>query len=388
MIELKNGKVILNAKKQEIAKKSLEEQFLESLPLEYDSLTPEQQLALKNLQSRKDIVYILEKKAIDINVTPFGKRLMNVKMSAKDMIEKITPNILKSEKLWKGKKFRRYDVTSPLPEITGGKRHFVNQAIDYARRIWTDMGFEEMTGDMLMSSFWVFDALFTPQDHPARELQDTFFIPKSVTLPKKKLVKSVKKTHETGISGSKGWNYEWNENEAKRLVLRTHTTCLSAQTLYKLSQLPLNQRQGKFFAIGKNFRNETVDWSHGFEFYQTEGIVVSEHVNFRHLLGYLKQFYKKMGFKKIRFTPAYFPYTEPSVEVSAWHPEKKVWLELGGAGIFRPEIAVPLLGKNIPILAWGQGFDRIIMDYYKIKDLRNLYKNDLTQLRKMKFWMK
>lgn len=387
-IELKNGKVILNAKKQEIAKKSLEEQFLESLPLEYDSLSPEQQLALKNLQSRKDIVYILEKKAIDINVTPFGKRLMNVKMSAKDMIEKITPSILKSEKLWKGKKFRRYDVTSPLPEITGGKRHFVNQAIDYTRRIWTDMGFKEMTGNMLMSSFWVFDALFTPQDHPARELQDTFFIPKSVTLPEKKIVKAVKKTHETGISGSKGWNYEWNENEAKRLVLRTHTTCLSAQTLYKLSQLPLNQRQGKFFAIGKNFRNETVDWSHGFEFYQTEGIVVSEHVNFRHLLGYLKQFYKKMGFEKIRFTPAYFPYTEPSVEVSAWHPEKKVWLELGGAGIFRPEIAVPLLGKNIPILAWGQGFDRIIMDYYKIKDLRDLYRNNLTQLRKMKFWMK
>jgi phenylalanyl-tRNA synthetase alpha chain len=111
-------------------------------------------------------------------------------------------------------------------------------------------------------------------------------------------------------------------------------------------------------------------------------------VNFRHLLGYLKQFYQKMGFEKVRFAPAYFPYTEPSVEINVFHPEKKVWLELGGAGIFRPEITVPLLGKKTPVLAWGQGFDRIIMDFYKIKDLRELYKNNLTQLRKIKFWMK
>jgi len=95
-----------------------------------------------------------------------------------------------------------------------------------------------------------------------------------------------------------------------------------------------------------------------------------------------------MGFEKIRFSPAYFPYTEPSVEVHVWHPERKIWLELGGAGIFRPEVVVPLLGENIPVLAWGPGFDRTLMDYYKIKDLRELYKNDIDQLRKMKVWMK
>ena len=116
--------------------------------------------------------------------------------------------------------------------------------------------------------------------------------------------------------------------------------------------------------------------------------MIDKDVNFRHLLGYLKQFYKKMGFKKIKFTPAYFPYTEPSVEINAWHPEKKIWLELGGAGIFRPEITIPLTGENIPVLAWGLGYDRIITDYYKIKDLREMYKNNITQLRKMKFWIK
>jgi len=216
-------------------------------------------------------------------------------------------------------------------------------------------------------------------------MQDTFFIEKETELPDKKIVKKVKQAHEKGVDKSKGWRYDWNEQEAKKLVLRTHTTCLSAQTLAKLNEKELPQ---KFFAIGKCFRNETVDWSHGFEFNQTEGIVVDKNANFKHLLGYLKQFFRKMGFEKIRFTPAYFPYTEPSVEISAWHQEKKVWLELGGAGIFRPEVTESLFGKPIPVLAWGPGFDRILIDYYKIKDLRELYKNDINQLRKMKFWMR
>ena len=167
--------------------------------------------------------------------------------------------------------------------------------------------------------------------------------------------------------------------------MRTHTTSLSAQTLSKLKTSELPQ---KFFALGKCFRNETVDWSHGFEFNQTEGIVVDKNANFRHLLGYLKQFFNKMGFEKIRFRPSYFPYTEPSVEIDVWHPERKIWLELGGAGMFRPEVTIPLLGENIPVLAWGPGFDRMIMNYYDIKDLREVYKNDLNMLRKIKFWMK
>ena len=388
LIEVKNGKIMFTGQKQEISKKSLEEIFLESLPLEYDSLTPEQSYALKSLQNRKNIVYILEKKTIKIEITELGKKLMESSIKQENLIETLSPGMLKSEKLWKGKKFRRYDVTSPVPGISGGKRHFVNQALDNARKIWTDLGFTEMKGTLIQSSFWNFDALFTAQDHPVRELQDTFYLSKKTKLPDKKLVRVVKQAHETGVGGSKGWKYSWDEEDAKKLVLRTHTTCLSAQKLYELSKLSKEQRKGKFFALGKNFRNETVDWSHGFEFYQTEGIVIDENVNFRHLLGYLEQFYKKMGFEKVRFAPAYFPYTEPSVEVQVWHPEKKIWLELGGAGIFRPEISIPLLGKDTPILAWGQGFDRIIMDYYKIKDLRELYRNNLNQLRKMKFWIK
>jgi len=381
LIELKNGKIHLSANKEEISKKSLEELFIEVLPINYDSLSPEQLFALKTLQNRKEIIEIKEEKKIEIEITKLGEELMASKIKQVDMIEQITPGILKSEKNWKGKKFRRYDVNSPVPMISGGKRHFVNQALDYARKVWTDMGFVEMTGNMVDSSFWVFDALFSQQDHPTREMQDTFFINRKGELPDKQLVKIIKENHEHGVDGSKGWRYKWDPGIARKMVLRTHTTNLSAQTLYKMQKQ--KKYVGKYFAIGKNFRNETVDWSHGFEFYQTEGIVIGEDLNFKHLLGYLKQFYNKMGFEKVRFTPAYFPYTEPSVEIHVWHPEKKIWLELGGAGLFRPEISIPLLGKKIPILAWGQGMDRIVMDSFKIKDLREMYKNDLNKLRKV-----
>lgn len=388
MVELKNGKILLNASKQEITKKTLEESFLESLPLEYEKITPEQKYALKALQKRKEIIKITEKTEIEIEITELGKELMSSKVDSSNLIEQITPEMLKSEKNWKGKKFRRYDVTSQVPKIYGGKRHFVNQAMDYARKIWTEMGFKEMSGNMAVDSFWNFDALFTAQDHPVREIQDTFFLPKNKLLgelPDKTIFESVKKAHEQGVAGSKGWQYKWNPEETKRMLLRTHTTCLSSKTLSSLKEKDL---PAKFFSVGKCFRNETIDWSHGFEFNQTEGIVVDPDANFRNLLGYLKQFAKKMGFEKIRYRPAYFPYTEPSVEGDVWDPERKEWVELIAAGIFRPEVTEPLLGKPIPVLAWGPGFDRMVLKIFEINDLRKLYKNNLNQLRRMKFLVK
>ncbi len=380
LLNIKQGKLTLQASMEEISKKSLEEQLLDSLPIELGKLAPEQQQALSQLQSRKNIIKIQDKKELTISITELGKQIMKSKPDS-GLIEALTPEIIKSGS-WKSKKFRRYDIVSPVPVIYGGKKHFVNSAIEKARKIWTELGFQEMAGNLIQSSFWNFDALFTAQDHPVRELQDTFYLPGKLKLPDKKLVKAVKQAHESGVSESKGWQYKWNEEEAKRLVLRTHTTCLSALTLYKLSKQ--KQKTGKFFAVGKCFRNETIDWSHGFEFNQTEGIVIDKNANFKNLLGYLQEFFKKMGYEKIRFAPAYFPYTEPSVEIHYFHPEKKLWLELGGAGIFRPEVVIPLLGENIPVLAWGPGFDRIIMEYYNIKDLREMYENNLTKLRKMK----
>ena len=305
-----------------------------------------------------------------------------------DLEENLTSEMIKT-KSYKNKKFRKYDVKIQVPEEYHGRRHFINEAIEFVKQVWLELGFEEMKGNIIQNEFWNFDVLFTPQDHPAREMQDTFFIknPKKrkITEEEKKIMKRVKKTHETGwTTKSKGYQYKWKKSIAERLLLRTHTTVLSAQTIAKTS---IEELPKKYFSVGKVFRNETLDWKHLFEFDQVEGIVIDKKVNFKHLKAYLELFFKKLGYEKIRLRPAYFPYTELSVEVDVYHPIKKTWVELGGAGIFRPEVVKPLLGKEIPVLAWGLGFGRIIADYYKINDLREFNDNNLKKLRTIKGWL-
>jgi phenylalanyl-tRNA synthetase alpha chain len=365
-----------------------EEKFLRKLPIAFEDLSDNERNLAKKLLKRKDVIRKESTKLKYIKLTETGKRLARkVKFSKLNLIERLTPKMLK-DKEWVGKKFRRYDVEINVPKVFGGRRHFVNQAVEYAKRVWLDLGFKEMTGPLLQTSFWNFDALFTAQDHPVRDLQDTFYIknPTMGRLPNQKIIKAVKEVHEKGgNTKSSGWQYKWDSKDAKMNIMRTHTTCLSAKTIAALrsSDLP-----AKYFAIGKCFRNETMDWSHLFEFNQFEGIVVDPGANFKHLLGYLKNFAMKIGFTKVRFRPAHFPYTEPSVEGEVFDPVHKQWIEVFAAGIFRPEVVVPLLGKDVPVLAWGPGLDRMILSYYKITDLRELYKNDLKQLREIKMWLR
>ncbi|MCK5107142.1 MAG: phenylalanine--tRNA ligase subunit alpha [Nanoarchaeota archaeon] len=374
-----NGKKLLE-------KESLEELFLKKqFPINVKNLKPEELFAMKSLLSRKEIIRKDKFKIRNIELTPSGVKLSKIKIKDEDFIDRLTPKMIKSGE-WKGKKFREYDVEINVPSIYRGKRHFVNQAIKSAKRIWLDMGFKEMKGNIVQSSFWNFDALFTAQDHPVRDMHDTFFIedPKNAKLPARELVEQIKNIHENGgNTGSTGWRYKWVEENSRTNVLRTHTTSLSGRMLASLNKEDI---PCKYFALGKCFRNETLDWSHLFEFNQTEGIVIDPNANFRHLLGYLKEFFKKMGYEKARFRPAYFPYTELSLEIDVFHPVHKKWVEFGGAGIFRPEVVKPLLGVDVPVLAWGPGFDRIILEFFKINDIRELYKNDLEQLRKIKEW--
>ncbi|MBT4835129.1 phenylalanine--tRNA ligase subunit alpha [Candidatus Woesearchaeota archaeon] len=362
--------------KELLKSKSPEEEFLKKLPVDKSSLNENEKKLLKDLLKRKELVLVNIKKDKLVELTSVGKKLSKIKLTG-DYIEGLTPAIIRNES-WKDKKFRRYDVEINVPKIYPGKRHFINESKNYAKKIWLSMGFKEMTGPAVNSGFWNFDALFVPQDHPAREMQDTFFLKGKSTLPEKKLVDAVKKQHEDG------WDYKWDPELAKKTVLRTHTTVLSARTLagLKESDFPV-----KYFSIGRNYRNEALDWSHLFEFNQSEGIVVDPKANFKQLLGYLREFFEKMGYDKVRFRPAYFPYTEPSVEIDVYSNEKNKWLELGGAGILRPEVVKPLLGKDIPVLAWGFGLGRVILPYYGIKDLRDFYKNDLKQLKEMKSWI-
>ncbi len=368
-----NGRNLLN-------KRTLQEQFLNTLPRGEDSLGPEEKFSFQNLMSRKDIIRLVERKSIKVELTDAGKAIGPI--GAEKLIGRVTSEVISSfSKQTPKSTFKTYDISSPVPTLKGASRHVLYQAIDYIRRIWLDMGFKEMTGRMVQQSFWNFDALFTAQDHPVRDLHDTFFIkdPKNGALPARELVERVRKAHETGwTTGSKGWQYKWNEEVAKQNVMRTHTTVLSARTLASLTPKDI---PGKFFSVARNFRNETIDWGHSFEFYQVDGIVVSPNVTFRNLLGYLGEYYRKLGYDQVRFRPAYFPYTEMSVEAEVYLKERKKWIELGGAGMFRPEVVKPLLGIDMPVLAWGQGLERGIMEHLNITDLREIYSNDLEKRR-------
>lgn len=330
------------------------------------------------LQRRKGKLYLLSAK---------GSALATSKATTKRYEERLTPAMLQDGS-WKQKAFRPYNVTINVPAKRGGRAHFVNEAIQHIKRIWLDMGFEEMEGDHVQTAFWDLDALFVPQDHPAREMQDTFYLqePARGMLPPDVFTK-VKAVHENGgDTGSLGWRAPFSKAESERLLLRTHTTVLSAQNLDRIrrgeQRLP-----AKFFSVNKVYRNEALDWKHLFEFHQVEGIVVAEGMTLGHLKGFLREFFGKMGFPDVRIRPAHFPYTEPSCEVDVWDARKNQWVELGGAGIFRPEVTKTLIGKEVPVLAWGLGMERIIKEYYGLEDVRDLYRNDLEQSKTMRMWL-
>jgi phenylalanyl-tRNA synthetase alpha chain len=274
---------------------------------------------------------------------------------------------------WRNLKLRRYSVKTPPKKIYAGKKHPYQEIIDDMRKILLEMGFTEIAGEIVQSSFWNFDALFQPQDHPAREMQDTFFLDLERELPEN--YKLVKEIHETGgKTSSTGWGGIWREEKARECVLRTHTTSLSIQLLKENPEPPL-----KAFCIGRVYRREAIDPTHTPEFEQLEGVVMDKEVSFRHLMGFLKEFYHRVGFESVRFRPGYFPYTEPSVEPEVW-VDGLGWVELGGAGIFREEVTAPW-GISYPVLAWGLGVSRVAMLKLGLKDLRELYRSDINWIR-------
>ena len=337
---------------------------------------------------RRNLVEATETVSRWVEITDFGRKVSPLVETSQQVrvVTQLTPEMLQSGS-WRDARFQQYDVHLPVPSIQPGKRHFISSIIDYIRRFWVELGFKEMTGEYLELSFWNFDALYQPQDHPSRELADTFYMktPFKGHLPDQEMVKRVKETHENGwTTGSTGWQYKWDPEVAMRNCLRTHTTSLSVAAIAKLREEEL---PAKFFSVGRVFRNETIDWNHLAEFYQTDGIVVGEGVTFRDLQGYLKAYLEGMGMERFRFRPGYFPYTEMSMEAEVWIEEKGAWMELFGAGIFRPEVVKPLLGKDVPVLAWGPGFGRLIMLQYGIESIRELYGNDIGLLRQAKLWM-
>lgn len=350
-------------------KLSPEETLLKNFKQENDQLSDEEKKGIDLLKKRPNYIEINEQKESLISLDEAGRTLLPALENEKVQERRLTSELITSGK-WKGVEFSALDVEAPAPSVFPGRRHPLVDIIEEVKEIFVGLGFSEIDGPMVQSGFWNFDALFTPQDHPAREMQDTFYVsgqrqPVPATNDQ---VKKVSAVHKTGWGG-------WSREEAERIVLRTHTTPVTLQHLAKLQP-----ETARFFSVGRVFRNEKVSYKHLVEFHQVEGVVTGPGASLRDIMGLQKEFYAKMGIKKIKFWPTFFPYTEPSLQSMVYNEKLGKWVELFGMGIFRPEVTKPLGIKN-PVLAWGGGLERIAMLRFGLDDVRELYGNRLAWLR-------
>ena len=316
------------------------------VPTEFDN-TPLAE-PLKSLMERPDFIIAHEEKTKTVSLSETGKKID---------LEKLDSGAI--------------DVEADVPHVHAARIHPLKDTINEIRDTFVHLGFTEILGNLSQSSFWNFDALFTPQDHPARELQDTFYLKdlnaKQLATPTQ--IKNVSNAHK------KGWRYYWDIQEARKMVLRTHTTCVTIKHL-----ADKKPDEARIFSLGRVFRNEKLSFKHLAEFNQVEGVVVGKHITLRDLMGIQKEFYRKIGLTKVKFWPTFFPYTEPSLQSMVYNEKLGKWIELFGMGIFRPEVTKPL-GITKPVLAWGGGIERIAMLKFGLDDVREFYNNNLSWLR-------
>ncbi len=285
-------------------------------------------------------------------------------------ISNVPPSLLKTG-LWRKVKLKKYNVKASGKRIYPGKIQPYQKFILNVRKRLVELGFREMTGPTIETEFWNFDALFQPQNHPARDWTDTYTLkkPKYGDLPDKKIVNAVKKSHE------ENWKYKWDEKKARSLMPRAHDTAISPRHLSGDMEIP-----GKYFSLVRCYRPDVIDATHLIEFNQLGGFVAGEEMSLKHLLGLLRMFAVEFGgAKEVKFFPDYYPFTEPSVQISIKHG-KMGWVELAGAGIFRRELTEPL-GIKVPVIAWGIGIDRLAMCALGISDIRELFSQNLSWLR-------
>ena len=318
----------------------------------------------------------IEERTRTYRLTESGQVARRELGDARRQAARLTPEMLKDGS-WRDVEFRRFNLAEP-PPLSIGRKDPYRAFLDTVKTKLLSLGFDEMSGPLVETEFWNTDALFLPQFHPARDIHDVYFIEEPGTGEfayarevEGGALEAVAREHEgRGPSGSRGWSYDFDRERTKRLALRSQGTALSARWLRRL-KLP-----GKYFGMARCFRYDTVDATHAPDFFQVEGIVASESTSFRHLLGLLKVFAQEVArAKEVMYVPAYFPFTEPSVEVHMKHPDLG-WIELGGAGIFRPEVTKPH-GVDVPVIAWGLGLDRMAMVALGIKDIRHLFTNNI-----------
>ena len=302
----------------------------------------------------------------------------------------LTPNLIAEG--WDKLNFKPYNFNARGVLPVRGALHPLMKMRTEFRQIFLEMGFQEMpTNRWVESSFWNFDALFQPQQHPARDAHDTFFLKQpasTLVLPDQppadkshaqSFVQRCKQMHSNGGAGSKGWRYDWKESEARKNIMRTHTTAVSARMLYQLAyDIKTNTKKvftpKKYFSIDRVFRNETLDKTHLAEFHQIEGLVADRNLSLGDLQAVIRSFFEKVGIDKLKFKVAYNPYTEPSMEIFSWHEGLQKWVEIGNSGIFRPEMTIPLgLPEDVTVIAWGLGLERPTRIRSKLDNIRALF---------------
>ncbi|XP_010437045.1 PREDICTED: phenylalanine--tRNA ligase alpha subunit, cytoplasmic [Camelina sativa] len=323
----------------------------------------------------KDIISSLKSRKLIMQQTWTGysvKKGPNYAPERKKVATDLTRENLQN---WKELEFKEYNFNAKGAPLEAGHLHALLKVRKQFKDIFVQMGFEEMpTNNFVESSFWNFDALFQPQQHPARDSHDTFFLkaPSTTRTLPEDYVERVKRVHESGGYGSRGYNYDWKREEANKNLLRTHTTAVSSRMLYALAQKPFVPK--KYFSIDRVFRNEAVDRTHLAEFHQIEGLICDRGLTLGDLIGVLKDFFSRLGMSKLRFKPAYNPYTEPSMEIFSYHEGLGKWVEIGNSGMFRPEMLLPMgLPEDVRVIAWGLSLERPTMILYGIDNIRDLF---------------
>ncbi|KAI1177080.1 phenylalanyl-tRNA synthetase alpha chain [Nemania sp. FL0916] len=348
------------------------------------SRTVSDQKVLADLKKRK---LVKLQKVIGFKIDKGPSFALEIPVEATDL----TAEMLASGS-WKTATFKPYNFEALGAEIRSGALHPLNKVRAEIRHIFFELGFEEMpTNNFVESCFWNFDTLFVPQQHPARDLQDTFYTSDPLLAGRPEADsywENVRAVHQDGKYGSLGYRYPWSGDEALRLVLRTHTTSVSANMLYKLAA-----RKGpdgrpppaRYFSIDRVFRNETVDNTHLAEFHQVEGIIADYDLTLGGLMAFMDLFFGKMGITGLQYKPAYNPYTEPSMEIFSYHAGLGKIVEIGNSGMFRPEMLEAMgLPKEMRVYGWGLSLERPTMIRYGINNIRDLlgHKVDLGFVQK------
>ncbi len=378
-LNMKTNEIELQGKPKRGKDEELIEHLLKNDETMLEKPEAELQNAVETLRKRK-LLRVKEKTRRIIKITKSGRNMVEKGLPQVSEITQLTPELIVSGK-WRKIKLQKYNISAPVARVWPGKRHPYMQFLDEVKEKLVTLGFKEMTGNSVETSFFNFDTLYTPQDHPAREIFSIYYVksPKYGDLKDyMHILKRVNETHENGWkTGSTGWKYDYSNREAKRLVLRGHGTCLSIRALLQEDlQIP-----GKYFSIARCYRPDVIDKTHLTEFNQVEGIVIDENLNLRDLLGVLRKFaFEIADADKVEFRPDYFPFTEPSVELAAYK-KGYGWIEFGGSGIFRPEVTLPL-GIKVPVIAWGLGIDRLFMMKAEIDDIRYIFSQNLDWIRR------